>query len=48
MSRVIVHTYGHGFDGTCTLAEEPDEVVIGIETDRGLFVGALVAAGYQV
>jgi transposase len=29
-------------------ADEPDEVVIGIETDRGLFVGALVAAGYQV
>ena len=29
-------------------AEEPDEVIIGIETDRGLFVGALVAAGYQV
>ena len=29
-------------------AEEPDEVVIGIETDRGLFVDALVAAGYQV
>ena len=29
-------------------AEEPDEVVIGIETDRGLFVGALVVAGYQV
>ena len=29
-------------------AEKPDEVVIGIETDRGLFVGALVAAGYQV
>ena len=29
-------------------AEEPDEVVIGIETDRGLFVGALVATGYQV
>ncbi len=28
--------------------EEPDEVVIGIETDRGLFVSALVAAGYQV
>jgi transposase len=31
-----------------TFAEEPEEVVIGIETDRGLFVGALVAAGYQV
>jgi len=29
-------------------AEEPGEVAIGIETDRGLFVGALVAAGYQV
>jgi transposase len=29
-------------------AEEPDQVVIGIETDRGLWVAALVAAGYQV
>jgi transposase len=29
-------------------AEEPGEVVIGIETDRGLFAGALVAAGYRV
>jgi transposase len=29
-------------------ADEPGDVVIGIETDRGLFVGALVAAGYQV
>jgi len=28
--------------------DEPDEVVIGIETDRGLFVAALVAAGYEV
>jgi transposase len=28
--------------------EEPDQVVIGIETDRGLWVEALVAAGYQV
>ncbi|MFN2504999.1 MAG: IS110 family transposase [Acidimicrobiales bacterium] len=28
--------------------EEPGEVVIATETDRGLFVGALVAAGYQV
>src|ERR1700722_6261571 len=28
--------------------DEPAEVVIGIETDRGLFVAALVAAGYQV
>lgn len=29
-------------------AREPDQVVIGIETDRGLWVTALVAAGYQV
>ena len=28
--------------------EEPDQVIIGIETDRGLWVGALSAAGYQV
>jgi hypothetical protein len=27
--------------------EDPAQVVIGTETDRGLFVGALVAAGYQ-
>ena len=29
-------------------AEEPAQVVIGIETDRGLWVEALVGAGYQV
>jgi hypothetical protein len=29
-------------------AKDPSEVVIGIETDRGLFVQALVAAGCQV
>jgi len=29
-------------------AEEPSEVVVGIELDRGLLVGALVAAGYAV
>lgn len=29
-------------------ASEPNEVVIGIETDRGLWVAALGAAGYQV
>jgi transposase len=31
-----------------TYAEEPDQVIIGIETDRGLWVEALSAAGYQV
>jgi transposase len=29
-------------------AGDPGQVVIGIETDRGLFVNALAAAGYQV
>ena len=29
-------------------ANDPGEVVVGIETDRGLLVGSLVAAGYQV
>jgi transposase len=29
-------------------AEDPAEVVIGIETDRGLWVQALIAAGYQL
>ena len=29
-------------------AEQPGQVAVGIETDRGLLVGALLAAGYQV
>jgi transposase len=29
-------------------AEEPGEVTVATETDRGLFVGSLVAAGYRV
>ncbi len=29
-------------------AERPTDVIVGIETDRGLLVGALVAAGYGV
>jgi hypothetical protein len=44
-----------GLDGVGALhalladhAEDPAEVVIGIEIDRGLLVGSLVAAGYQV
>lgn len=31
-----------------THVNEPEGAIIGIETDRGLLVGALVAAGYQV
>ena len=30
------------------LTGEPTEVVVGIETDRGLWVASLVAAGYEV
>jgi len=30
------------------LVEDPAEVVVATETDRGLFVGSLVAAGYRV
>jgi hypothetical protein len=44
-----------GLEGTARLhallaehAEEPAEVIVGIETDRGLLVEALVAAGYTV
>lgn len=29
-------------------AEDPEQVLVGIETDRGLWVSALVAAGYRV
>jgi transposase len=44
-----------GVDGIRALHElvaahiaDPTEVIVGIETDRGLWVTALVAAGYQV
>jgi len=44
-----------GIEGVARLHEmvadtgaEPGEVVVATETDRGLFVGAMVAAGYQV
>ena len=44
-----------GLDGLSRLhdlfashAGEPDQVVVGIETDRGLLVGSLVAAGYEI
>lgn len=44
-----------GLDGVTQLhalrvehAHEPDQVVVRIETDRGLWVASLVAAGYQV
>jgi transposase len=39
---------GELHDMIASLICEPDEVVVGIETDRGLLVSSLVAAGYQV
>lgn len=54
--RVLVqHRVGVGVEGLGKLhallaehAEEPGEVTVGIELDRGLLVGSLVAAGYRV
>jgi Transposase/Transposase IS116/IS110/IS902 family len=54
--RVLVsRRIAEGLEGVTRLhqlvgdhAERAEEVVVGIETDRGLFVGALVAAGYEV
>lgn len=54
--RPVVRTrVPHGVEGIARLhevvaehAEDPAEVVVGIETDRGLLVRALVGAGYEV
>lgn len=53
--RLARHRLGEGVDGIAAFhaliaehADEPTDVVIGIETDRGLWVTALVDAGYQV
>jgi hypothetical protein len=52
---LAVRRIAEGIEGVARLhalvaehAEQPSEVVVGIETDRGLLVTALVAAGYQV
>jgi Transposase len=46
---------GEGVSGVAGLhtlvsrwADDPAEVVVGTETDRGLFVAAMVSAGYAV
>jgi transposase len=53
--RLVRRRLPEGVDGigqlhglVAELATDPAEVVVGIETDRGLWVGALVAAGYGV
>jgi len=54
-SRLVVRRLPEGLPGIRALhellagyADEPGAVVIGIETDRGLWVEALLAAGYQL
>ncbi|CAM4028809.1 IS110 family transposase [Smaragdicoccus niigatensis] len=54
-TRLAARRLPEGLPGIRTLHEliathatDPTQVVIGIETDRGLWVNAMVAAGYQV
>jgi len=54
-TQLVKVRVGEGVEGVARLHEtiadhaaEPEEVIVGIETDRGLLVGALVAAGYRV
>ena len=53
--RIAARRLPEGVEGVAALhelvaqhASEPGDVVLGIETDRGLWVSALVAAGYHV
>jgi len=53
--RLAARRLPEGLDGIAALhvllaehATDPGEVVIGIETERGLWVQALIASGYQV
>jgi hypothetical protein len=52
---VVRVRFGHGLVGVARFHEliaelevDPDQVIVGIETDRGLWVTSLVGAGYQV
>ncbi len=54
-TKLAVRRLPEGLGGVARLhemiaehASDAAEVVVGIETDRGLWVGALIAAGYQV
>jgi Transposase/Transposase IS116/IS110/IS902 family len=53
--KLVARRLPEGLEGIAVLHEllagysdDPAEVIVGIETDRGLWVTALVAAGYQV
>jgi transposase len=52
---LAIRQFGHGINGVAMFHDlmagfvsDPGDVVIGVETDRGMWVEALVAAGYQV
>lgn len=52
---LAVRRFGHGIEGVgmfhdlvAEFVSDPGDVVIGVETDRGMWVEALVAAGYLV
>ncbi len=54
-NRLAARRFSEGLEGLeglhellAGLADDPGSVVVGIETDRGLWVHALVAAGYEV
>jgi transposase len=54
-SRLVQRRLPEGIEGVtglhdliAELVDEPAEVVVGIETDRGLWVQSLIEAGYQV
>ena len=54
-ARLAIRRLPEGLEGVGGLhqmvaehASDPTEVVVGIETDRGLWVAALIGAGYQV
>lgn len=54
-NRLLQRRFPEGVEGVTKLHEliaelvdEPTEVVVGIETDRGLWVQSLIEAGYQV
>ena len=54
-ARLVQRRLPEGIDGVtglheliAELVDEPDDVVVGIETDRGLWIQSLVEAGYAV
>jgi hypothetical protein len=47
-SRIVWRGVGELHALVAGRADQPGQVAVGVETDRGLLVGALLAAGYQI